>query len=117
MEQIYSTGQVARIVGVQGYQIAYAINTRQIAEASFRFLDKRCFTSKDIRRIAEHFGMFQCEPNPNEENTQHERMNGVQCEDTDSLNERNENDSSDDSEKTTAKNDNLQVAPRPNISH
>jgi hypothetical protein len=107
VEQIYSTGQVARIVGVQGYQIAYAINTRQIAEASFRFLDKRCFTSKDIRRIAEHFGMFQCAPNPDEVNNQHERMTGVQCDDADSADERHEDDSSDDSEKTRATDDNL----------
>lgn len=107
MEQIYSTGQVARILGIQGYQIAYAINTRQIAEASFRFLDKRCFTTKDIGRIADHFGMTRCAPNPNEENNQHERMTGVQCEDAGSPNERNGDDSSHESEKSTAKNDNL----------
>jgi hypothetical protein len=115
VEQIYSTGQVARIVGVQGYQIAYAINTRQIAEESFRFLDKRCFTKADIRRIAEHFGMFQCEPNPNEENNQHERMNGVHCED--SQDERNEDDSSQDSEETRATHDNLQMVEGSNVSH
>jgi hypothetical protein len=107
VEQIYSTGQVARMLNVQGYQIAYAINTRQIAEASFRFLDKRCFTQADIRRIAEHFGMTRCAPDPNEENNQHERMTGVQCEDADCPDERNENDSSDDSEKTRATDDNL----------
>jgi hypothetical protein len=92
LEQIYSTGQVARILGIQGYQIAYAINTRQIAEASFRFLDKRCFTKRDIGRIADHFGMTRCAPNPDEENNQHERMTGVECEDADSANEGNEND-------------------------
>jgi hypothetical protein len=92
VEQIYSTGQVARILGIQGYQIAYAINTRQIAEASFRFLDKRCFTKRDIGRIADHFGMTRCAPNPDEENNQHERMTGVECEDADSANEGNEND-------------------------
>jgi hypothetical protein len=93
VEQIYSTGQVARILGIQGYQIAYAINTRQIAEPSFRFLDKRCFTAQDIKHVAEHFGLTQSAPNPNEENNQHERMTGVQCDDADSLNERDEDNS------------------------
>ena len=57
MEQILSTGQVGRLLGVQPYRIAYAINTGQIDEASFRFLDKRCFTISDIDRIAQHFGI------------------------------------------------------------
>lgn len=61
MEQIFSTGQIARLLGIQGYQIAYAINTRQLDEASFRFLDKRCFTQKDIKRIALHFGIGRLE--------------------------------------------------------
>ena len=115
MEQIYSTGQVARMLGIQGYQIAYAINTRQIAEASFRFLDKRCFTKKDIRRIAEHFGMTRSAPNPDEENNQHERMTGASCED--SQDERHEDDSADDPEKARAKIDNLQMAEGSNIGH
>lgn len=55
MEQIHSTGQVARLLGIQSYRIAYAINTGQIGEASFRFLGKRCFTNEDIARVAEHF--------------------------------------------------------------
>jgi hypothetical protein len=116
VEQIYSTGQVARMLGIQGYQIAYAINTRQIAEASFRFLDKRCFTARDIQRVAEHFGMTQCAPHPIEENHQHERMTGVQCEDANSPKERHEDESSDDSEKTRATNDHLQMAPGSNVS-
>ncbi len=57
MESILSTGQVGRLLGIQPYRIAYAINTGQIAEASFRFLDKRCFTLSDVERIAQHFGI------------------------------------------------------------
>jgi hypothetical protein len=117
VEQIYSTGQVARILGIQGYQIAYAINTRQIAEASFRFLDKRCFTKTDIKRIAEHFGITQSPPKPIEENHQHEGMTGVPCEDADSANERNEDEASDSSEKARGTNDHLQMAPGSNVSH
>jgi hypothetical protein len=58
MSQIYSLGHVARLLGVQGYRIAYAINTGQVPEASFRFLGKRCFTTADIVRISQHFGVL-----------------------------------------------------------
>ena len=57
MDQIFSTGQVGRLLGIQPYRITYAINAGQVAEASFRFLGKRCFTSKDIERVARHFGV------------------------------------------------------------
>ena len=61
MERIYSTGQVAQLLGIQGYQITYAIKTRQLDETRFRFLDKRCFTQEDIKRIALHFGIGRLE--------------------------------------------------------
>ena len=61
MESILSTGQVGRLLGIQPYRIAYAINTGQIAEVSFRFLGKRCFTMSDIERIAQHFGVEEIE--------------------------------------------------------
>jgi hypothetical protein len=57
MEPILSTGQVGRLLGIQPYRIAYAINTGQIAESSFRFLGKRCFTLSDVERTAQHFGI------------------------------------------------------------
>lgn len=59
MEPILSTGQVGRLLNVQPYRIAYAINTGQLPEASFRFLDKRCFTMTDVERIARHFEIEQ----------------------------------------------------------
>jgi len=61
MEPILSTGQVGRILGIQPYRIAYAINTGQIAEASFAFLGKRCFTMSDVERTAKHFGVEEVE--------------------------------------------------------
>jgi len=61
MERILSTGQVAQLLGIQGYQITYAIKTRQLDEPRFRFLDKRCFTQEDIKRIALHFGIGRLE--------------------------------------------------------
>lgn len=57
MDHIFSIGQVGKILGVQPYKIAYAIEVGQLPEASFHFLNKRCFMEKDIRRMAEHFGV------------------------------------------------------------
>ena len=57
MDQIYSIGQVGRRLGVQAYRIAYAINCGRLPEAPFRFLDKRCFTEKEIGGIAVFFGI------------------------------------------------------------
>jgi hypothetical protein len=57
MSRIYSLGEVARLLGVQGYRIAYAITTGQVPEATFKFLGKRCFTDEDIGRVAQHFGV------------------------------------------------------------
>jgi len=57
MDHIYSIGQVGKILSVQPYKIAYAIETGQLPEAEFHFLNKRCFFEKDIKRMAEHFGV------------------------------------------------------------
>jgi len=57
MDHIYSIGQVGKILGVQPYKIAYAIETGQLPEATFHFLHKRCFLEDDIHRMAEHFGV------------------------------------------------------------
>ena len=74
MEQIYSTGQVARKLGIQGYQIAYAITTGQLDDASFRCLDKRCFNQEDVKRIALYFGIGRLET----EEERMERLRGVE---------------------------------------
>ena len=55
MEDIYSTGQVAKMLGIQRHRIEYAIVTGLLPEAKFRFLDKRCFTATDIQRMADYF--------------------------------------------------------------
>jgi hypothetical protein len=57
MEQIFALGDVARLLGVQGYKIAYAISTGALPEASCRLASKRVFTEDDVRRIARHFGV------------------------------------------------------------
>lgn len=57
MDRIFSIGQAGKILGVQPYRIAYAIETGQLPEAPFTFLHKRCFLEQDIRRMADHFGV------------------------------------------------------------
>ncbi len=57
MKHIFSTGEVARRLGLQVYRIGYAHSTGQLAEPAFRFLDKRVYTEEDVRRVAGHFGV------------------------------------------------------------
>ena len=57
MENIYSTGQVARLLGLRPHQIEYAHTSQDLAEPSFRFLGKRVYRAHDVRRVAEHFGL------------------------------------------------------------
>jgi hypothetical protein len=57
MDHIFSIGQVGRMLKVQPYRIAYAIETGQLPDAAFHFLHKRCFTEADIQRIAQFFGV------------------------------------------------------------
>lgn len=57
MQDLYSMGQVARLVGVPQHRIAYAISSGHLDEAQLFFLRKRCFTSTDLRKIAKYFGV------------------------------------------------------------
>ena len=57
MNTFYSTGQVARLLGIPTYKIGYAHSTGLLAEPSFRFLDKRCYADADIHRVAAYFGV------------------------------------------------------------
>jgi len=55
MNTIYSTGQLARLLRIPAYKIGYAHSTGHLEEPAFRFLDKRCYTTADVRRVAAHF--------------------------------------------------------------
>lgn len=56
MQDLFSTGQVARLIGVAQHRIDYAISNGHLDEVQFFFLGKRCFTSADLRKIAKYFG-------------------------------------------------------------
>jgi DNA-binding transcriptional MerR regulator len=57
MKKLYSTGEVARILGVPQHRIVYAITTKKVTEAKVHFVGKRCFGYHDLREIARHFGV------------------------------------------------------------
>jgi len=55
MTTILSTGQLAKLLGIPAYRIGYAHSTGALAEPDTRFLDKRCYNTADIQRVAAHF--------------------------------------------------------------
>lgn len=57
MENIYSTGEVARLLGLRPHQLEYAHGSFALAEPDTRFLGKRVYTPDDVRRVACHFGL------------------------------------------------------------
>ncbi len=57
MQHIFSTGQVARLLGLRPHNIEYAHASQALIEPSFRFLGKRVYCAEDVRRVAEHFGV------------------------------------------------------------
>ena len=48
---------VARILGVKGYQINYVLVNGMVPEPRQRIANKRIFTQKDVERLARHFGL------------------------------------------------------------
>lgn len=57
MRRLLSLGEVARIVGVQTYQIEYAHATRKLTEPRTRFAGKRVYYEADLQMVADHFGV------------------------------------------------------------
>lgn len=57
MDHMFSLGEVARLLGVQGYRITYAIRTGAVPETAGRLAGKRVFTPADVDRLAGHFGV------------------------------------------------------------
>ena len=55
MTNQYLLNETAKIVGVRGYQIAYAIQQGYLPEPEQRLTHQRIFTDADIIRIREYF--------------------------------------------------------------
>jgi DNA-binding transcriptional MerR regulator len=52
---LYSLGEVARLVNVAPYRISYAISVGLLPDTALRFNNRRCFTPEDVELIACHF--------------------------------------------------------------
>jgi DNA-binding transcriptional MerR regulator len=55
MKNQYLLNETAKIVGVRGYQIAYAIQQGYLPEPEQRLTHQRIFTDADIVRIRTYF--------------------------------------------------------------
>ena len=53
----FSTGQVARLLGVPIHKLSYAHATGHLPEPSQRFLGKRCYTADEVQQAANYFGV------------------------------------------------------------
>jgi hypothetical protein len=57
MIQIFSTGDVARLLQIPAHRIAYAISTGALPEPEQRIANQRCFNCDEIQNVAKHFGV------------------------------------------------------------
>lgn len=57
--QRFSTGEVARMIGVKPFILEYHIQVGHIREPAVRFLGKRCFSPEEMRTAAAYFGKEQ----------------------------------------------------------
>ena len=55
MHNQYLLSETAKMVGVRGYQIAYAIQQGYLPEPEQRLTHQRIFTDRDIVRIRDYF--------------------------------------------------------------
>jgi DNA-binding transcriptional MerR regulator len=55
MKKHYLLNEAAKLVGVSGYRISYAITNGQLPEPEERLNNHRLFTAEDIARIKKHF--------------------------------------------------------------
>ncbi len=57
MNQLLSTGDVSKLLSIAKHKIEYAIANGSIPEPELRIANKRIFTSDDVQRVANHFGV------------------------------------------------------------
>ncbi len=54
-EQLYSTIEAARLIGVTEYRLVYAHRAGHLAGPSYKVANRRIYTESDIERVAEYF--------------------------------------------------------------
>ena len=53
--ELFSTGDVAKKLGIARHKIEYAIATGSLPDAKLRVANKRCFSPDEVEAIAEYF--------------------------------------------------------------
>ena len=56
-QELFSTGETARILGIKQYRITYAHVNGMVDEPNLRVAGKRVYEMADVRRLALHFGI------------------------------------------------------------
>ena len=56
-DKLFSIREVARILRVQPYQIAYVLTIGKVPEPQLRLGNRRAFAKEDIQRLAAEFGV------------------------------------------------------------
>ncbi len=57
MQKYYSLKDVAKLLKVRSHRVGYAVSSGAIPEPDLRLGNKRIFSTQDVQRLAEHFGV------------------------------------------------------------
>ena len=57
MQSCYSLKDVARVLRIQPYRIAHALDVGAVPEPAIRVSNRRVFQREDVKRLAAHFGV------------------------------------------------------------
>jgi hypothetical protein len=57
MKTFYSITDCSRLLGVEEHRIAYAHRANKLPEPKIRFAGKRVYSRRDLRRLADYFGV------------------------------------------------------------
>lgn len=57
MAQLFSLGDVARMLSLPQHRISYAITNQLVAEPTLRIGGKRIFNESDLSHLASYFGV------------------------------------------------------------
>lgn len=63
MQKMYSLKDVAKLLEIRSHRVGYAVSSGAVPEPDLRLGNKRIFTSEDVNRLAEHFGV-RCQDEP-----------------------------------------------------
>ena len=56
-QKLLGLGDVSKLIGVPKHRIEYGLSNGSIPEPKIRISNKRVFTTEDIQRIADYFGV------------------------------------------------------------